>query len=189
MRSERAAEVAPRRSPGARAAALFALAAVLGLAVPVAAQSGGGSGFGVAAGLGGGYFGGDGSGDAEGLAAMAEVSYRRGPHLFSARGAVIAEILGDGMLDFGVLYGLSRDVGASHLSASAGLGLAVFEDCPIGLATGICRSDFALAVPIALRASWRPSRFFGLGIQALGNVSTGRSFVAGVLFVEAGRLR
>ncbi|HUF75736.1 MAG TPA: hypothetical protein VMM35_05625 [Longimicrobiales bacterium] len=171
-----------------RAAALV-LATCAGLAGQAGAQADGGSRFGVAAGLGGGYFQGDGSGDGEGLAAMAEVSYRSGPHLFSARGALIAEILGDGMVDFGLLYGRSREGGASHLSASAGLGLVVFQDCPIGLATGLCRSEFGLGLPLALRASWRPSRFVGFGIQALANIKPSRSFVAGALFVEAGRLR
>jgi hypothetical protein len=175
--------------PRGRPALVSLLAGLSLVAGEVGAQTESGARFGVAAGLGGGYFQGDSPAEGEGLAAMAELSYRTGPHLISARGSLIAEILGDGIADFGLLYGLSRDDGASHLSVSGGLGLVVFEDCPIGLATGLCRSDFGIGLPLALRASWRPSRFFGIGIQALGNVNASRSFVAGALFVEAGRLR
>jgi len=145
--------------------------------------------FWLTAGLGGGYFSDSSQESTEGIALVGQLSYLRGVHLWSLRGSVVAEVLGDGIADLGVLYGRRSEGPQSHVSASAGLGLVYYEDCPGGLGTGGCRSATSLGIPFALTASWRPAPVVGFGVQALGNLNGSHSFIAGLFILELGNLR
>ncbi|HSM59809.1 MAG TPA: hypothetical protein VK849_03385, partial [Longimicrobiales bacterium] len=54
---------------------------------------------------------------------------------------------------------------------------------------GSCRIHRTIGVPVALDLTWRPSRIFGLGMQALANLNPASSYVGLALALEIGSLR
>lgn len=164
-----------------RCAVVFALS----MAAPLAAQggaagfwAGGGLGLGAASGL-----------ETLGIALAIDLNLHRAPTLISARTSIVAEVLGDGVADVGVLYGRMRVVGASSRSVAAGLGVVLFEDCPGGLSSRACEPDATFGIPFSARASLVGGGVIGVGIEILGNLNHRASFIAALARIELGSIR
>ena len=140
-------------------------------------------GYWISGGIGGGIFGGT-----EGLAIQLQAAHQRGHHLVSIRGTVVAEILGDGVYDLGVLYGRAWVRDGTFLSLGAGVGLAVTEECPGLFTGGSCRYEKVFGLPVSAEASRRFTHFLGLGVQLFANFNSGTPFVGGLVGVQLGSL-
>jgi len=137
----------------------------------------------ISAGIGGGLFAGT-----EGLGLQLQTAHQRGKHLYSIRGAVVAEILGDAVYDLGVLYGRAWAEGRTFLSLSSGVGLVVTEECPGLFTGGSCRTRHALGLPVSAEVFGRLTHFFGIGFQLFANVNSSQSFFGGLVGVQVGSL-
>ena len=134
-------------------------------------------------GLGGGVFGRSG-----GPGGVAELAFQRGPHLLALRSSGGGEFLGDGVTDVGLLYGRATTGEGWHSSAAIGLGwVGATKDC--GLFSSECSDESTVGVLIAAERSFRPSRFFGVGVQTFGNLNPVRSFIGVALVLKLGSLR
>jgi hypothetical protein len=141
----------------------------------------------VTAGLGGGVFQPLDNGDGDpGVALLAALSGQRGVHQIQLRGTLVAQVLGDGVGEVGVLYVRAWRRPKSQSSLGAGIGTVFGEDCG-GLFGGPCRSRTTVGVPLTGGITFRPVRALGLGVHALVNVNAMSSFAAVVAVIELGR--
>lgn len=141
-------------------------------------------------GMGGGDFSSrDGQTNDPGIALLAGVAASRAAHRFTLRGAVVAEILGDGIADLGLLYGRTWTGERSQRSLSAGVALVEGEDCH-GIFSGRpCEDVNKVGLPLSASVSFRPVRMLGLGLEAFGNLNTLSSFAGVAAIIELGSLR
>lgn len=170
-----------------RFAVLLAALTVLSTPTPSRAQqaSGDQGRAWVSVGLGGGSFSGA---EDPGIALLASLVLRESRHRIAVRGSIVAEVLGDGVLDLGVLYGRAWTGARSERSLSAGIAIVRGEDCH-GLFGGPCDPSNAVGLPLSATMSFRPSRLLGLGLEAFANLNTLASFVGLGGMIELGMLR
>jgi hypothetical protein len=109
-------------------------------------------------------------------------------HRFALRGSIVAEVLGDGVGDFGLLYGRAWTGERSEKSLSAGVALVYGDDC-YGIFGGPCDASKTVGLPLSATMSFRPSRFLGLGLEAFANLNSLASFVGVSGMLELGALR
>ena len=134
-------------------------------------------------GLGGGSFG-----NSEGPGGVAELAFQHGPHLLAVRSSGGGAILGDGVTDIGFLYGRATTGEGRHSSTAIGISwVGATTGC--GMFSSECEDESTVGIPMAVEHSFRPSRFFGVGIQAFGNLNFVRSFIGVALILKVGRLR
>lgn len=142
------------------------------------------------------------SGDSNQSGAVSGILYgsvRNGPHLFSARLSMAAEVFGDAVSDFGVLYG--RAVEAENGFASIAAGIAGVngsydEDGPQILCgfLGECELDppekfTTIGLPLDVQLMWRPIGYVGIGLSGYANLNAKASFAGVSLSLQIGRLR
>ena len=137
----------------------------------------------ISAGIGGGIFAGT-----EGLGFQLQAAHQRNQHLFSIRGSLVAEVLGDAVYDLGVLYGRAWVKDRTFLSLGSGVGLAVTAECPGIFSGGDCREKKTLGLPVSVEFSGRPTHFLGIGLQLFANVNPVQSFFGGLVGVQVGSL-
>lgn len=96
------------------------------------------------------------------------------------------DVLDESVAEIGALYGRMRV--ARAFATFVAFGLAYTEVLPAPL-TPIDQSVApTLGVPFRLGASWRPTRVFGVGVRAFGNLNLEEPTYGAALAVELGRL-
>jgi len=143
----------------------------------------------VAVGLGGGLFSSvDGAANDPGIALLAALVLKEDGHRVALRGSIVAEVLGDEVGDFGLLYGRAWTGERSEQSLSAGVSLVYGNDCH-GVFGGPCDPSKTVGLPVSATMSFRPYGFLGLGLEAFANLNSLASFIGVSGMLELGALR
>lgn len=124
-----------------------------------------------------------------GAALQGEIVAQKTRHRFAFRASKVVEILGDGVGDVGLLYGLASDGPRSHASISAGVARVTFSRCPGIFSGGACEDSTAVGFPASATLSFRPFGMLGIGIQGFVNVNSLANFGGATAILEFGRLR
>jgi hypothetical protein len=140
------------------------------------------------AGLGAAVRGGDHDAD---IALSLNLSHRRGAHVFSLRGVVAFEFLGDDVSDVGLLYGRSLTSGAVFATAGGGLGVVSGTRRSGGLFGGGYSESFGPTIGIPLEAQLfvRVLSFLGVGVYGFANTNVEKSLLGATVAVQLGALR
>lgn len=121
----------------------------------------------------------------EGITNMAQIVFQKAPHHVAIRGLILHDIdrSTNEIGELGALYGRVRFFPWGNASVAAGISGVGFSACPDD-----DDSCFTFGIPILAEAA-RSGKFFGLGIQAFGNLNSKAAYAGAILFVQVGRLK
>lgn len=107
------------------------------------------------------------------------LSHQFRPHILTARFVRNYDFDGGGTQawDVGMLYGRSYKTQHAMISGSAGLG---YVGPPAEFGT--------VGIPLESQIFWTPTRYFGIGVYAFGNLNTKESYGGALLGLQFGRL-
>lgn len=105
---------------------------------------------------------------------------RPGYLLFSLRGVIAAEILGDDVSDVGVLVGYSskKPQSYAYISIAAGVGYV-----------GGTAVEATFGIPAEVQLFYTPLSFMGVGLQVFANFNKEKTFGGVLLCLQFGKLR
>jgi len=127
-----------------------------------------------------------------GFSAITSASLQNDVHLFSLRGAMAAELFGDHVWDFGLLYGRSRWSETGMVSVAMGLALVGGERDSTSLLGPSPPSEslpLSPGIPVEVQAFGHLMRIGGIGAYGFLNVNPEKSFAGLSLSLQLGRLR
>ena len=137
----------------------------------------------VTVGLGGGNAGSGGFAGAAGFDVLSQ------HHLLSLRATTVSVLFDDDFWDVGLLYGRTLLPSRGLVAASGDLALMGGQRCG-GFLGSTCNTVRArVGVPVAVRAAWNATRYFGIGIYTFADINGEQSFAGAALTIQLGRVR
>lgn len=127
------------------------------------------------------------------------VTYREKQNLITGRLSSTAEVFGDVVFDYGLLYG--RMIGSGEGFVSVGGGLAFVEGEFVDDGLSFCNffsqdcepketvKVQTVGVPLEVQLFWRPTRFVGVGAYLFANLNTVASFGGASASIQLGLFR